>query len=72
MFKPFKVKKYLHGSYEDNWNVISKAEKKGCRDSHDLKYLGSEVCFEVEIDEDSNNRVLKINGIDVSDKNISI
>ena len=68
----FKVKKYLHSDKEDNWSIESKAEKKKFNNTDNLLYLGYEVCFEVEIDEECNNKVLKINGIDVSDKNISI
>jgi len=68
----FKVKKYLHSDKEDNWDIENKAKKKKFTNTDTLLYLGYEVCFDVEIDEECNNRVLKINGIDVSDKNISI
>ena len=57
---------------EDNWEIEEKAESLGFKNSEDLLYLGYDVDMKVEIDEDGNNIVLEINGIDVSDKYITI
>lgn len=56
---------------EDNWVVKNKANELGFK-SDELSYLGYEVSMEVEIFEDGSNRVLKIDGNDVSKLNIKI
>lgn len=63
---------YIHQDKESNFEVQEKADEQGFNNTDKLLYLGYEVEFEVEIFEDSSNRVLKINGIDVSDKNIKL
>lgn len=70
--KSFKKKIYVNGSKEDNWSLVEKADKLGFKNTDNFKYLGYEVNFEVELFEDGSNKVLKINGINVSDKNINI
>lgn len=62
----------FHRDKEDNWEIEEKAESLGFKNSEDLLYLGYDVDMKVEIDEDGNNIVLEINGIDVSDKYITI
>ena len=62
----------FHRDKEDNWEIEEKAERLGFKNSEDLLYLGYDVDMKVEIDEDGNNIVLEINGIDVSDKYITI
>lgn len=70
--KSFIHKVHAHSTKESNWDVSDKAEEMGFENPDKLKYLAYEVEFEVEVFEDSTNKVLKIRGIDVSDKNISI
>lgn len=70
--KSFKTKKYIHSDKEDNWDLECKAEKKGFSNTRKLSYLGYEVSFEVEIFDDCTNKVLKINGVDVSSLNIKL
>ena len=70
--KSFKTKKWLHSDKEDNWDLERKAEEKGFSNSRQLVYLGYEISFDVEIFEDCSNKVLKINGIDVSGLNIKL
>ena len=70
--KSFITTKSLHSDKEDNWSLIRKAKSKGFMCTEDLAYLGYEVNFEVEIFEDCTNKVLKINGIDVSSLNIKL
>lgn len=57
---------------EDNWGICDKAEKLGFENSDDLVYLGYSIDMEVEVREDLGNRILKINDVDVSDKEIYI
>ncbi|MEW9093980.1 MAG: hypothetical protein AB2417_02760 [Clostridiaceae bacterium] len=63
---------YFNRSKEDNWEIEENAKRLGWKDSKELLYLGCEVRMEVGIREDGANKILKINGIDVSDKNITI
>jgi hypothetical protein len=63
---------YVHRDKEDNWELESKAEDLGFKNTDKLVYTGYEVCFKTEFFEDGTNKVLSIDGIDVSDKNISI
>lgn len=69
--KSFKEKIYLYREKEDNWSLEEKLKKKKYN-TDDILYLGCEVSIEIELFEDGTNKVLKIQGIDVSDKNISI
>lgn len=70
--KSFKTEIYFHREKEENWNICSEAEVMGFKNSDDLVYLGYEVGFEVEVSEELSHKVLKINDIDVSDKEIYI
>jgi len=64
---------YFHREKEENWEVVDKAEELGYSDSDSLKTLGYEVGMEIEISKDCKTRkVLRIEGIDVSDKDIFI
>lgn len=69
--KSIKQKIYFHREKEDNWNLEEKLEKKKFNTGNIL-YLGSEITVEVELFEDGTNKVISFEGIDVSDKNISI
>lgn len=68
----FKQKIYFNREKEDNWEISDIAEDKGFMGASDLCYLGYEVEMEVEIFENSSNKVLSINGVDISSLNISI
>lgn len=70
--KSFITTKDFHSDKEDNWDLERKAEKKGFSNTDNLSYLGYEVSFEVEIFEDCTNKVLKINGVDVNNLNITL
>lgn len=69
--KSIKEKLYFHRGKEDNWDLETKLEKKKFN-TDNILYLGSEIEVQVEIFEDGTNRVISFEGIDVSDKNISI
>lgn len=69
--KQFNETIYFHRDRDDNRTIREKAESLKFKNSDDLRYLGSEVEFKVLITEE-NNKVLEINGIDVSDKDIFI
>ena len=70
----FIEKIYIHRQKEDNWDIVNKAIELGFNKTiaNDLVYLGYEVEFEVEIFNDGKNRVLSIDGEDVSDLDMSI
>ena len=57
---------------EDNQKIEKKAKKLGFKNIDNLLYLGYDVNMKVKIDENGDNKVLEINGIDVSDKSIII
>lgn len=69
--KSIKQKIYFHREKEDNWDLEEKLEKKKFN-TDNILYLGSEISLEVELFEDGTNKVVSFEGIDVSDKNISI
>lgn len=69
--KSIKQKIYFHREKEDNWDLEEKLEKKKFN-TDNILYLGSEITVEVELFEDGTNKVISFEGIDVSDKNISI
>lgn len=70
--KNFEETIYFHREKEDNWDIIDKCESLGFKNADDLAYLGYDVEMKVEINESGDNVVLEINGIDVSDKDITI
>lgn len=63
---------YFHRSKEDNWEIKKKAKEHNFPEINPMLYIGYEVGMEVEISEDGNCRVLGINGVDVSDKEIYV
>lgn len=69
--KSIKQKIYFHREKEDNWGLEEKLEKKKFN-TDNILYLGSEIEVVVELFEDGTNKVISFEGIDVSDKNISI
>lgn len=71
MCKKFEEKIYCHREKEDNWDIIRKAEDLGFKKPDDLRWLGSEIELDVEVGEET-TKVLKLNGVDVSDKDIYI
>ena len=62
---------YFNRDKEENWEIERKAEEHGLRNSEDMVYLGSNIGMKVEITE-KHIKVLELQGIDVSDKNIFI
>jgi len=70
--KSFKETVYFNRGKEENWDIEKKGEKLGFEDSSGLVYLGYEIGMEVEVREDLRHKVLTIEGVDVSDKEIYI
>lgn len=56
---------------EDNLDLESKLKKKNFN-TEQILYLGYDINMKVELMEDGTNRVLELEGVDISDKNISI
>lgn len=69
--KSIKEDIYFHREKEDNWDLEEKL-KQNKFNTANIRWLGSEVCVKVELMEDGTNRVLELEGVDISDKNISI
>lgn len=69
--KSIKEDIYFHREKEDNWELEKKLAKKHFN-TDNILYLGYEIQMKVELMEDGTNRVLEFEGVDVSDKNISI
>lgn len=69
--KSIKEDIYFNREKEDNWELEKKLEKKHFN-TDDILYLGYEIQIKVELMEDGTNRVLEFEGVDISDKNISI
>lgn len=63
---------YLHRYKDDNWDIVKQAEEQGYKNADNLEYLGCEIEMEIEIDEYCNAKILKINGTDISEKEILI
>jgi hypothetical protein len=70
--KSFKETIYFHREKEDNWGIRDKAEELGFKCDKQLSYLGYDVEMEIEIFEDGSNKVLKIDGKDISMLDISV
>lgn len=70
--KKFIEKIHIHRDKEDNMELYEIGEENGFSDPRALLYVGYEMIFEVEFSEDNKHKVLKIDNIDVSDKNIYI
>lgn len=69
--KSIKEDIYFNREKEDNWELEKKLEKKHFN-TDNILYLGYEIQIKVELMEDGTNRVLEFEGVDISDKNISI
>lgn len=69
--KSIKEDIYFNREKEDNWELEKKLEKKHFN-TDNILYLGYEIQVKVELMEDGTNRVLEFEGVDISDKNISI
>ena len=69
--KSIEEKIYFHREKEDNWDLEEKLEKKKFN-TENILCLGSEIEVKVELFEDGTNKVISFQGVDVSDKNISI
>lgn len=69
--KSIKEDVYFHREKEDNWELEEKLEKEHFN-TDNILYLGYEIRIKVELMEDGTNRVLEFEGVDISDKNISI
>ena len=67
-------KMYLHRTKDDNYELEKQAAMLGWANSKDILYVGSEISMDIELTNecDIKTKVLMINGIDVSDKNIYI
>ena len=70
--KSFEKVIYFHREKEENWEIERLAKEKGFKDREGILYLGYEIDMNVEIREDLKHKVLSIQGIDVSDKDIFI
>ena len=68
--KSFEEKIYFHREREDNWEIQDKAEEMGFKNVRDLRYLGEELSIRVKINENMEHKILEVNGVDVSDKEI--
>lgn len=62
---------YLHREKEDNYSLHLDLKEKGFN-TENIDYLGYEIELGIEFFKDGTNRVISIEGIDVSDKDISI
>lgn len=62
---------YFNRDKEDNWELEKELKNKKFN-TENILYLGYEICMRVELFEDGTNRVLSIDGVNVSDKNIGI
>lgn len=69
--KSIKEDIYFHREKEDNWDLEEKLEENKFN-TDNIRWLGSEVHIKVELMKDGTNRVLELEGVDISDKNISI
>ena len=69
--KGIKEKIYFHREKEDNWELEEKLIKKKFN-TENILYLGAEIEIEVEIFEDGINKVISFEGIDISNKGITI
>ena len=69
--KSITEKIYFHREKEDNWDLEKKLEKKKFN-TENIPWLGLEIEVKIELFEDGTNKVISLQGVDVSDKNISI
>jgi len=66
----FKEVIYFHREKEDNWEIEEKFTETFSEDGRNMVYLGSEVKMEVEIFKDKTAKILSVNDVDVSKKEI--
>lgn len=69
--KSFKKKVYFHREKEENWDIEEESISRGF-DAENILWLGSDVEMAVEIREDGTNRILSVQGKDVSNLDIFI
>lgn len=69
--KSFKKKVYFHREKEENWDIEEESISRGF-DTENILWLGSDVEMTVEIREDRTNKVLSVQGKDVSNLDIFI
>lgn len=69
--KSFKKKVYFHREKEENWDIEEESISRGF-DTENILWLGSDVEMTVEIREDGRNKVLSVQGKDVSNLDIFI
>ena len=69
--KSFKKKVYFHREKEENWDIEEESISRGF-DAENIHRLGSDVEMTVEIREDGTNKVLSVQGKDVSNLDIII
>lgn len=69
--KSFKKKVYFHREKEENWDIKEESISRGF-DAENILRLGSDVEMTVEIREDGTNKVLSVQGKDVSNLDIFI
>lgn len=62
---------YFHREKSENWEIENMANQFGFATER-IPHIGYETEIKIEILKDGTNKVLSINGIDVSDKGISI
>lgn len=70
--KKFEERIYFHRDDETNWEIEDKAQELGFKDPKIVRNLGYEVAMKVEVSENGNHKVLEIEGVNVSDKEIYI
>lgn len=67
---------YFHREKEDNWDLEEKANNMGFRNPESMLYVGYEVDIKVEITENAKGdivtKIIELEGVDVSDKDIFI
>jgi hypothetical protein len=65
---------YFNREKEENWDLMKKAKRKGFSSEvcDMLNYTGYELSMRVEFFEDGTSKVLKIDGINVEDKDITM
>ena len=69
--KSFKKKVYFHREKEETWDIEEESISRGF-DAENILRLGSDVEMTVEIREDGTNKVLSVQGKDVSNLDIFI
>ena len=71
--KTFKETIYFNREKEENWGIVEEAVQLGfTNNTRDFLYIGYEVGMEINVCENGEVKVLSINGVDVSDKEICV